>query len=235
MTSVFLRASTIGAGILVLGLQACSSSGGPDQTSTTLVSPTSTTSLATTTVPQTTTSTMITTPPSSEVMKLFEGAVVKLRGYGPLRIGATIDELQNEYGIVLAEDECPALLRIVGGPSNLWVTLNQGGRIGRIEVHEPLDDPTHPTNSNPILDVTTLSGVSLGSSEQEVIATYGSQVVLETIPGDDVTPSGERRLTFVPRDDIDAHLRLIFGLDEGRVTNMRTGEEAAVQRFGICD
>ena len=192
------------------------------------------TPLPNTTVPATTTSSGVTSVPSPDVMEFFEDAVVRLRDYGPLRVGARVDDLQREFGIILSEGECPPVFGIGNGPSNVSVMVN-GERVSRITIVEPTSNPDDPINSNPILGVTTLSGVAFGSTKQQVMATYGDQVILEAIPGDEMSPDGERRLTFVPRDEVDAHLRLIFTLDDqDRVSNMRTGVIDAVQKEEPC-
>lgn len=220
---------------LVMGLAGCSSSSGSDTTSsttTTTLAITSTSPPSTTTSMPATTSTTLTDFPNADVMELFAGAVVRLRDYGPLSIGATEDELRSRYGIILTEGECPPTFNLANGPSNVTVDLDQG-RITRVTIHEPTANLTDPINANPILGVETLSGVGFGATEQEVLATYGDRVIPETIPAE-FPFEGEQRLTFVPRDAEDAYLRLIFHLDSGRVTSMRFGETEAVDMEERC-
>ena len=117
-------------------------------------------------------------------MALFDGAVVTLRGFGPLRVGAAVEELRTELGIVLSEGECPPIFGISGGPSNVSVTLSED-RITRISIHEITTNTGDPINTNPLHGVETLSGIGFGATEQDVIATYGTQVVIETIPAEE--------------------------------------------------
>lgn len=225
--------------VLLMGLPACTSDSGSDTmssttttVSTTALASSTTTAATTTTVASTTTSTTTSSLPARDVMELFEDAVVRLRDFGPLSVGATATQLQSDFGIILTAAECPPLFHLANGPSNVTIGIDQE-RITRIVIHQPTDNPDDPINSNPIVEVETLSGATFGSTEQEVTSIYGDQVVLEIVP-EEFPFSGERRLTFVPRDTEDEHLRLIFSLEGGRVASMRLGETAAVDRAELC-
>jgi hypothetical protein len=143
-----------------------------------------------------------------------------LDGIGPVLVGMTYDEVRAASGMELSvtDDldtggECVSV-DLSGGPTGLSF-MGSNGVIVRIQVYEPSA-------------IKTKSGIGIGSTEQEVLATYPNQIGVSPHPYTDGS-----YLTFSPQDPADPHI-LIFETDGERVTSFRTGLREWVELIEGC-
>jgi hypothetical protein len=109
-----------------------------------------------------------------------------------------------------------AYARAEGGPQGLAFMVI-GGKIQRVDVF-------------PGSRVQTVSGVGLGTTEDEVKRTYPGRIRVEGHP---YVPSGHY-LVYTPNDSSLAHLSMIFETDGQRVTSYRAGLRGAVSQIEGC-
>ena len=150
-----------------------------------------------------------------------------LRSWGEVEIGMSEGDLQaiealqplNRETAGVGE-ECAILIPIDFPQLGFMVTE---GVVTRIDVYGGL--------------VTTLSGVGVGATESEVLATYGAQI--EQTPHPYLGETGSY-LTFVPVDAADSEYRLIFETEdnavvgEPTVTTFRAGRLPEVEWIEGC-
>lgn len=151
-----------------------------------------------------------------------------IRGMGPVRVGMTVSEAEAALGSAITEvstpvGECRYGVVADGGPSpDLMILVSDGdfasGTIVRIE----LTARTHATGS----------GITLGSTADEVMAAYGERIVA-TPHADRVGPD-DLYLTFVPFDPADADYRMVMETTDGAVTAIRGGLMPAVEWTEGC-
>ncbi len=149
-------------------------------------------------------------------------AQMTLTGLGPIQIGMTPTEAARASGVALDPVAsghtagCRYLApRTLSDSVGLMVV---SGKIIRIDVWGR--DP-----------ITTLSGVGIGATEDEVRATYPNQI--EETPRLDGTG---KYLTYFPDENTDSLYRLVFEVDEsGKVVQFRTGQFPAVGWSEGCD
>jgi hypothetical protein len=99
-------------------------------------------------------------------------------GYGPVRVGMTVDEASAALGVVLKpgdEADDPQACDIAA-PEDAVVLpglhfLTEGGRIGRASIYAPSAD-----GHEPVSEIKTDKGVGLGSTDAEVRAAYPNAV-----------------------------------------------------------
>lgn len=134
------------------------------------------------------------------------GATMSLTGVGPITLGMTAEEAGAAAGIAFtgADPGC-AVVGIEGDPNSPLFTL----RDQRVTVVQVFGNSQQ-----------TPSAVGVGTTEADVIATYGQQ--LETQPSPDGDPD-RKLLVFVPTDEIDKQYRLVFQVANGVVESIRTG------------
>jgi len=136
---------------------------------------------------------------------------LSLTGIGPIVVGMTVPEAQEAAGVPIGpppgsapDPAATACSYVAARPDDPIVLLMvTDGVISRIDV-----SGEYP--------VATLSGISIGSTEQEVLDTYGFRIVIEPHPYDEV---GEQ-LRYVADDDTHS---LIFETHDGVVTAFRSG------------
>ncbi len=210
---------------LVVMLAACGGgSGTPDQESVSTVTlPQSTTTLppeeSTTTTVVEDTSTTVT--PADQGTTLTEQAKVSTLGLGPVFMGDKIATVEEKIGASLVPDETGTsrcrYYTVPGGPPGVSFMV-AFGRIARIDIEEPST-------------ITTRSGAGIGSTQQEIIDLFGDRIEVRPDP-----QGGEGKyLVFVPKDEKDQNLRVIFvtGAD-GVVTSFRTGQLPEVEYPAGC-
>jgi hypothetical protein len=141
---------------------------------------------------------------------------VSAAGYGPIRVGWTVDELnaalnENVRPAYQASDECdyvhPARLP---GRVNLMVVKDT---VVRIDV-----DTT---------GVLTDKGAGVGDSEERISGLYGPV----TVQFHKYRPGGRNLIVTDPSDSM---LRIIFETDSGRVVRYRAGRRPAVDYVEGC-
>ena len=160
-----------------------------------------------------------TAPPTSLPPPLSADSPVVLGGIGAIRAGMTV-AVASAAGRVELVREDPAFPHCwfvvpAQGPAGVSFMVTEG-TIGRVDVTLP--------------GILTRSGVGVGSTEQEVLATYPGQITVEP----HAYTEGGNYLTFVPRGRADAHLRIVFETDGRVVTTLRAGRRPDVQAIEGC-
>ncbi len=197
-----------------------SSSGGgrpPDASTST------STTVATTTggTPTTTGTTPVTTAPTGGDEKLTAASRLRLDGIGPVKVNMTLDQASAATGMrfQLVEPDLGTDCRYAeaeGGPVGLRFMVI-GGHIARVDVSD------HPSPS----PIATVSGIKIGSTEDEVKAAY-RDAIEET--GHPYLETGH----YLVYKSSDPALGLIFETDGQRVTRFRSGLAGAVQAIEGC-
>ena len=104
---------------------------------------------------------------------------------------------------------------VPGGPPGVSI-LAAFDRVARIDIESPSV-------------ITTRSGAGIGSTTADIIDLFGERIVVE--PG--ASSAGGDRLAFVPADEKDANLRILFDTNaEGVVVSFRTGQLPEVELAG---
>lgn len=159
--------------------------------------------------------TVIASPEQQKAERDLQQSEVTLLGVGDLKIGMTLEEAATALGLSLVpigrnlSGECAYYQ-----PDTQAQTLGLmvvDGRVIRVDVWQGST-------------LATVSGVAIGASEKDVLATYPDQI--------EVTPNlytQGKFLTLVP-DDVELSLyRLVFETDaQGKVVQYRTGQFPAV-------
>ncbi len=157
---------------------------------------------------------------------LFVQEPMLLRRWGPVRVGDTVADAENRLGAELVfpdEESFPdgACLYgwVEGDPYSPGFMVHDREKIVRMDASAPWHR--------------TASGIQIGSTAEEVIATYGEDRI-ERTPHAYV--DGEY-LTLVPRDEIDQAYRVVFETIRDEfpfVTAFRNGLEGPVSWIEGC-
>ncbi len=211
--------------VVVLSVASCGGgSGDSGQESVSTVSlPESTTSVVpeettTTTLPAESTTSVV---PADQGTTLTEEARVSTLGLGPVFMGDKIAVVEEKIGASLVPDadgtsRC-RYYTVPGGPPGVSFMV-AFGRVARIDVNEPST-------------ITTRSGAGIGSTEEEITALFGDRIQARPDPNG----GGGKELVFVPRDEKDQNLRVIFVTGpDGVVTSFRTGQLPEVEYTEGC-
>jgi hypothetical protein len=155
-------------------------------------------------------------PPASPD-RLSASSRLRIDGIGPIRVGMTVDQAKAAAGVpltVMTSDYCTSL-RGTGGPDGVTlVSPNEsGGRITVIIVSTPV--------------VSTLSGIRVGSTDADVLATYPGQI--ETVGTGDV-----HRLIFTAWDPTFRDRTLTFHIRNSRVAEMWAGVRGVERSDELC-
>lgn len=152
-------------------------------------------------------------PPTASRSPLA-GAVLDLRGFGPVKVDMSVAEARAAAGTTLTPLGGPTagsgceFYRLEGSPDGVGLMVVQG-RVARVDV---IAGPAR-----------TAAGVAIGQSEIEAQRRYGGALA--------VTPhhytEGGHDLTLVPVG-ADADYRMVFETDGTAVTAMRAGRLPAV-------
>jgi hypothetical protein len=143
------------------------------------------------------------------------------KGFGPVRVGMTVDEASTALGVRLVLDEpldgdergCRYAKpeRGLEGLSFMIVDL----RVARVDVDSRA--------------FATLSGARIGSTEREVKAIYPGRIR--------VSPheyTNGHYLTYTPKDAADKDYRIVFETDGKRVTSIHAGRLPEVEYVEGC-
>jgi len=158
---------------------------------------------------------------------LLASEPLRLRGIGPVDFGMTVAEAEVALGAALVPDsalvsDACSLATVegdVGGPL-LMVIWNGDFAAGRIMRADLSDQGT------------TLSGVTVGDTKDDVLAVYGDRI--EVTPHKYEFAEGGEYLTFVPVDAADASYRVVMETFDGRVTKIRAGLLPEVEFVETC-
>ena len=211
--AVTLLLASCGGGSDTSGQESVSTATLPDSTTTAPAE--STTS---TTLPAESTTSVV---PADQGTTLSQEARVSTLGLGPVFMGDKIAVVEEKIGASLVpEAEGSSRCRyytVPGGPPGVRFMV-AFGRIARIDVNEPSE-------------ITTRSGAGIGSTEAEITALFGDRIQVRPDPNG----GGGKELVFVPRDEKDQNLRVIFVTGpDGVVTSFRTGQLPEVEYTGGC-
>lgn len=146
---------------------------------------------------------------------VFEDAEVRLTGVGPIRIGMTLEEATDALGLPLVP-----IGSNVGGDCAYYQPDSVSQALGLMVV----DNRVIRVDVWPGSSLATVSGVKIGSTEQDLKDIYPGQ--LETTPNP--YTQGEF-LTLVPQDQELSLYRLVFETDKsGQIVQYRAGQFPAV-------
>ncbi|MDQ3385782.1 MAG: hypothetical protein M3503_07225 [Actinomycetota bacterium] len=145
-----------------------------------------------------------------------------LEGVGPVRVGMTLEEASAAAGQGISEvpgsgagsdpAACYYAVPDTGQPKVSFMVVD--GAIGRVDVDEGST-------------VVTVSGIGVGATEADVLATYGDRILVEPHPYDE----GGRYLRYVPDDPTRS---LIFETDGATVLRYRSGLSGPVSFIEGC-
>lgn len=143
---------------------------------------------------------------------------VTTAGYGPVKIGDTVQQAQKALGTKLVSDgpvdtpECH-YLRPEPAVEGLWFMINNG-RVVRIEVLAP--------------GITTRSGLGVGTAETQVKETLGKGV--EVTPHKYLAPGGD----YLTLWSADKKRAVRFETLQGKVTSFYAGRKPEVEFAEGC-
>ena len=150
--------------------------------------------------------------------RLTEDDRLRLDGIGPINVGMTVDEAERAAGIRLRiSKEQSAACRFafpVDGPRGLAFMISYR-KIIRVDV-------------TPDARITTVSGIGVRDSEQDVLRVYGDRIKRERHP---YAPEGSY---LVYRPTGERTLLLIFETNGKRVRSFRSGLADAVRAIEGC-
>lgn len=166
-----------------------------------------------------TSSTPSTTVPADPGGSLTAEDQVQLDGVGPVKVGMTLPEASEAAGVEIVgqadsspgglDSGCYFAAPATGPPGLSFMVIDD--LIARVDVSSP--------------GVNTLSGVGVGSTSDEVVATYGAErIAVEPHPFR--APDAGQYLRYVP--SAESELSLIFETDGATVTSYRAGDAEAV-------
>jgi hypothetical protein len=158
--------------------------------------------------------------PTEYYVPPLEEASLTLTRLGPLEIGQTEKQAEKatgkQFSVGYDNGSC-AEGSPVNGPRGISVMFLDG-RVARIEVDGG--------------NTTTLSGVGIGDSEEDVFAAYPGRIRSEPHPYE--SPSGWHYLVYTPKDAADSGYSLIFETDGQHVLSFRAGLQEAVSAIEGC-
>lgn len=174
----------------------------PATTTTTAATP-ATTSLPTTTAgPRTTT-----TAPAGE--RLSPSSRLRVDGIGPIRVGMTLDQARAAAGIPLELVTTEHCRTLRPSATNPFVTLIATS-----------GDTVDVVTAGP--QVATVSGIRIGSTEEQVLAAYGDRAQV-------VNPDEPlHRIVYRAADAALRRYAMVFEISDGKVASMRAGTDAVL-------
>ena len=200
------RPGAIAVGVALAALlAACSSGGEGDRAASPTTAATTTTTLA---------------PGPASSAPPAAGYRLELRGFGPVRVGMTVQEAGAALGTRLVpvidppDEECAAY-----GPESGFdgvAFLVARGVVARTDVSAG--------------STQTPEGVALGQSEDEAQRRYGGRLAV----GDHDYLVGGRYLTLIPTAPADEGFRLVIETDGRKVTALRAGRLPEVEYSEGC-
>jgi len=181
-------------------------------------------------------------PSGNQAQPFYSGAKVTTQGFGPIRVGMTVEEASQASGtqLVALDGKAPyvketcSYVKLPDGPNGLELMLNYN-RIVRVDLSSQI---TKDINGRPqLVDVTqeirqisTQSGARIGDTEAQIKGLYPGQL---EISRHKYIPEGHV-MTFIPKDAEDSNYRLIFETDGNRVMYIRAGRLPEVEWVERC-
>jgi hypothetical protein len=155
--------------------------------------------------------------------RLTSGSRLRVDGIGPLTVGMSLSQASAAAGTTVGLTSADfgtgcRYAEAAKGPTGLSFMV-VGGRIVRFDVGGPPDQP--PST------IATLSGIRVGSSENDVMAAYPGRI---RVTGHPYLETGHY-LIYTPANRA---LSLVFETDGRRVTSFRSGQAAAVSAIEGC-
>ncbi len=209
-----LRTTAAVLALAVFALTGCGSDGNgdagpsPSRPPTTEASTTTVATNPTTTSPPTTAGPRTTTTaPAGE--RLSPSSRLRVDGIGPVRVGMSLDQARAAAGIPLElvrTEHCQSLRPSAASP---FVTLiaTAGDAVDVVTVGP---------------QVATVSGIRIGSTEQQVLAAYGDRAQVVN-PGEPL-----HRIVYRAADPSLQRYALVFEISDGKVASMRAGTDAVL-------
>jgi len=137
-------------------------------------------------------------------------------GFGEVTFGMTVLQAETaaETDMIPCSPVGECYLVVPNVPFSGVVFTVTDGTIERVDVTSP--------------EITTRSGVGIGTSAKRIRELFGDQIE-ELDPGD-----GTTELVFVPQDETDAKFRVVFTLRDGTVEQFRSGRLESVAAASPC-
>jgi hypothetical protein len=151
---------------------------------------------------------------------------ISLRGWGPLKIGMSLEDTRKLLPFALdsqadpeSDQQCFVMVPADSLESYAFMFIGKGesARLARIYFDTRV--------------VRTLSGISVGSKESEVHNLYGTKI--QEQPHKYV--EGWKNLVFLPVDDADKHLRIIFTSDGQFIQQISVGKLPEIEYVESCN
>ena len=154
----------------------------------------------------------------SKALKALNEYSVSLYGYGPIRLGMTVTEVEDVVGLSFIANEstsdCKMMFFDNGFPSIRLLFEIRGNQrqLERIYIMEP--------------SIKTKSGIGLGSTETEILSAYGDK--MKTQPHKYSAESVYYYYVPVDKKDKDYRLNFDFNKTEDRVKFYSVGRDPAI-------
>lgn len=223
MSTATRATALLAAAILLAGCgRASTPSSAPEAVTTSAPAATTTTVATASTVVPATAPTSPTTrvPPatttSNPAERLSTASRLRIDGLGPVRIGMTAEAARAAAGVPLALRTGPYCnsLTTTNGPAGVSLLMAGGDHVDWVTVFER--------------PITTLSGIGVGSTQDQVLAAYPGQVRVVN-PGE-----AQHRAIFHAKDPGLANLSLVFQIVDSKVTLMTAGVRSVVEADEAC-
>ncbi len=143
--------------------------------------------------------------PDEDPMQDFQ---VLLGKFGPVEIGMTRADAEGVLGgngLKKLDGESCYLSYLLGDPYSPLLTIRDDV-VTAVQIYSPGQQ--------------TRSGIGVGSTEADIQAAYGDNISTEAASSSN---PNQKLMVFVPTDDADKANRIVFAVDNGVVTSLRTG------------
>ena len=171
--------------------------------------PTVDTTVATTVPPTTQASGPATSVPAS-VARLSPSSRLRVDGIGPVRVGMSLGEARAAAGVALeltSTEHCQSLRPAGADPFVTLIATSPGDKVDVV-------------SAGP--GTATVSGIRMGSTEQQVVAAYGDRAQV-------VNPDEPlHRIVYRATDPSLRAYALVFGIGDGRVQSMHAGTDVVL-------
>lgn len=139
--------------------------------------------------------------------------------FGSIEIGMRPTDAESVIGgnglAKIVDEECQ-LTYLLGDPYSPLITV-RADAITAIQVYAPGQK--------------TRSGIGVGSTEADIQTAYGENIVTEAAATGD---PNQKLMIFVPSDDADKAHRIVFAIEGGIVTSLRTGVTESIVSAPGC-
>lgn len=202
-----------GAGALAVALVGCGSDwngdAGPAPSRSTTAPTVDTTAAPTTSSPTTQAPGPTTTAPAPGE-RLGPSSRLRVDGIGPVRVGMTLSQARAVAGVPLElrrTEHCQSLVPAGSDPFVTLIATSPGEAVDVIAAGP---------------GTATVSGIRIGSTEQEVLTAYGERIQVVN-PGEAV-----HRIVYRAADQSLRGYALVFGIGDGRVASIMAGTDAVL-------